>query len=52
MWKYVNINAREKRLVMEGAPEFGAMIVADLAGEFAFMFRMMRILRFAIAWRL
>ena len=33
MRQYVNINAREKRLVMEGAPEFGARIVSDLAGE-------------------
>jgi len=29
----VNINAREKRLVMEGAPAFGDRIVADLTGE-------------------
>lgn len=29
----MNINAREKRLVMEGAPAFGARIVADLTGE-------------------
>ena len=33
MRKYVNINAREKRLVMKGAPEFGARIVADLTGK-------------------
>ena len=29
----MNINAREKRLVMKGAPAFGARIVADLTGE-------------------
>ena len=33
MRQYVNINAREKRLVMEGAPAFGDRIVADLTGE-------------------
>ena len=33
MRKCVNINAREKRFVMKGAPAFGARIVADLAGK-------------------
>ena len=29
----MNINAREKRFVMEGAPAFGDRIVADLTGK-------------------
>lgn len=29
----MNINAWEKRLVMEGAPAFGDRIVADLTGK-------------------
>ena len=33
MRQCVNINAREKRFVMKGAPELGARIVSDLAGE-------------------
>ena len=33
MRQYVNINAWGKRLVMKGAPEFGAMIVANFTGE-------------------